>query len=78
MTAVHIPQIKPKVVTTYNKYMGGGDLNDMMSSKYYDGRKLTCMWKRVAYNILHRMMLNAYIFVSTTDGDRMLSRIRFI
>ena len=79
MPAIHIPQDKPIVATTYNKYMGGVDLNDMMTSTYHDGRKSTCMWKRVAYNILHRMMLNAYIlYQQNTDGDRILSRIKFI
>jgi hypothetical protein len=79
MPAIHIPHDKPIVATTYNKYMGGVDLNDMMTSTYDDGRKSTCMWKRVAYNILHRMMLNAYIlYQQNTDGDRILSRIKFI
>jgi hypothetical protein len=34
MPAIHIPQDKPIVATTYNKYMGGVDLNDMMTSTY--------------------------------------------
>jgi hypothetical protein len=39
MPAIHIPHDKPIVATTYNKYMGGVDLNDMMTSTYDDGRK---------------------------------------
>ena len=51
--------------------MGGVDLNDMMSSTYDDGRKSTCIWKRVLYNILHRISLNAYILLrQNTDKDR--------
>ncbi|XP_052089776.1 piggyBac transposable element-derived protein 4-like [Mytilus californianus] len=52
---------KPVVSSIYSKNMGGVDLNDMMSGIYDDKRKTKTMWKRLAINIFHRMVLNAYI-----------------
>ncbi|VDI01927.1 Hypothetical predicted protein, partial [Mytilus galloprovincialis] len=46
---------KPKMITEYNKYMRGVDLNDMLTSFYEDGRKSTKMWKKIVFNIIHRM-----------------------
>jgi hypothetical protein len=37
------------------------------------------MWKRIAINIFHRMLLNAYIlYRRNTDDDQLLSRADFI
>ena len=55
--------------------MGGVDLNDMMSDIYEDKRKTKAMWKRVAINLFHRMLLNAYILYKyNTDNERLISR----
>lgn len=52
---------KPDVVLEYNKYMGGVDLSDMMLYAYLDERRTVKYWKKVTFNILHRMIVNAYI-----------------
>jgi hypothetical protein len=50
-------------------------MNDMMSGVYDDHRKSKSMWKRIAINIFHRMLLNAYIlYRRNTDDDQLLSR----
>ena len=55
--------------------MGGVDLNDMMSDIYEDKRKTKAMWKRVAINLFHRMLLNAYILYKyNTHNERLISR----
>lgn len=56
---------KPVVSTVYSKYIGWVDLNDMMSGINDDKRKTKTMWKRLAINIFHRMVLNAYILDAT-------------
>ena len=54
-------------------------MNDMMSGVYDDHRKSKSMWKRIAINIFHRMLLNAYIlYRRNTDDDQLLSRADFI
>jgi hypothetical protein len=79
MNAVHNQNEKPSIATTYNKFMGGVDRNDMLSGVYDDHRKSKAMWKRIAINILHRMLLNAYIlYRRNTDDDQLLSRADFI
>ncbi|CAC5422091.1 unnamed protein product [Mytilus coruscus] len=59
--------------------MGGVDLKDMMCGIYEDKRKTKNMWKRVAINIFHRMLLNAYILYKyNTDENQLISRYEFI
>ena len=54
-------------------------MNDMMSGVYDDHRKSKSMWKRIAINIFHRILLNAYIlYRRNTDDDQLLSRADFI
>lgn len=55
------PKIKPKIITSYNKYMGGIDTSDMMLYTYLDERRTVRYWKKVAFNIIARMVLNSYI-----------------
>jgi hypothetical protein len=55
------PQIKPKIITSYNKFMGGIDSSDMMLYTYWDERRTVCYWRKVAFNIIARMVLNNYI-----------------
>ncbi|VDI78546.1 Hypothetical predicted protein [Mytilus galloprovincialis] len=68
---------KPKMITEYNKFMGGVDLNDMLTSFYEDGRKSTKMWKKIVFNIIHRMVINAYILYQQ-NSDNAKSRLHFI
>jgi hypothetical protein len=53
MNAVHNQNEKPSIATTYNKFMEGVDMNDMMSGVYDDHRKSKSMWKRIAMYRMH-------------------------
>jgi hypothetical protein len=55
------PQIKPKIITSYNKFLGDIDSSDMMPYTYSDKRQTVCYWKKVAFNIIAWMVLNSYI-----------------
>ncbi|XP_017795067.1 PREDICTED: piggyBac transposable element-derived protein 4-like [Habropoda laboriosa] len=55
---------KPAVVHNYNKFMGGVDEADKMLYAYLDERRTMKYWKKVAFNIIGRMVLNAYIIYS--------------
>jgi hypothetical protein len=41
--------------------MGGNDPSDMMLYTYLDERWTVHYWKKVAFNIIARMVLNSYI-----------------
>jgi hypothetical protein len=41
--------------------MGGIDSSDMMLYTYLDERQIVCYWKKVALNIINRIILNSYI-----------------
>jgi hypothetical protein len=48
-------------------------MNDMMSGVYDDHHKSKSMWKRIAINIFHRMLLDAYIlYRRNTDDDQLV------
>lgn len=69
---------KPKLVEKYNKYMGGVDLNDMMTGFYTDKRKSVKMWKKIVFNIIQRMIINAYVlYTENTSDNPVKSRLRF-
>jgi hypothetical protein len=55
------PKIKPKIITSYNKPMGDIDSSDMILYTYLDERPKVHYWKKVAFNIIARMVLNCYI-----------------
>ena len=72
---VHNANERPNIATDYNQSMGRVDLNDMMSGIYEDKRKTKTMWKRVAINLFHRMLLNVYILYKyNTDNEKLISR----
>ncbi|XP_068081918.1 piggyBac transposable element-derived protein 4-like [Anabrus simplex] len=52
---------KPAIIASYNKFMGGIDTSDMMLYSYLDERRTVRYWKKVAFNIIARMVLNSYI-----------------
>lgn len=68
---------KPEIISEYNKFMGGVDISDMKCSFYDDKRKTMKVWKKVMFNIFHRMMLNAYILYEE-NTDAPMTRLRFI
>jgi hypothetical protein len=41
--------------------MGSIDSSDMMLYTYLDERQRACYWKKVAFNIIARMVLKSYI-----------------
>lgn len=68
---------KPLTVLDYNKYMGGVDQTDMMLYFYLDERRTVKYWKKVTFNILSRMLLNAYILFTEHTTGRSMNRIKF-
>ncbi|CAC5362079.1 unnamed protein product [Mytilus coruscus] len=69
---------KPAMICAYNKFMGGVDLVDMMTESYNDGRKTLKVWKKVVFNLMHRMVINAYIlYQQNTSDNPKLSRLVF-
>jgi hypothetical protein len=54
------PQTKPKIITSYNKFMGVIDSSDMMLYTYLDERQAVHYWEKVAFNIIASMVMNGY------------------
>jgi hypothetical protein len=54
-------QMKPKIITSYNKFMGAINASDMRLYTYLDERQTVRYWEKVAFNIIARMVLNSYI-----------------
>lgn len=69
---------KPHMIReTYNPYMCGVDLHDMMLYTYHDERKQLKVWKKVVFNLFSRMLFNAYIIYKENVEGRPLSRLEF-
>ena len=65
------PQKKHDVILDYNRYMGGIDGNDMMTYFYLDERRTVKFWKKVAFNMIVRMVLNAYLlYLENNNGGK--------
>lgn len=69
---------KPKMIEYYNTKMGGVDLADQLVSAYVDGRKTMKVWKKVVFNLLQRMVTNAYILYKQNSDAPRLSRLSFL
>ncbi|XP_023210629.1 piggyBac transposable element-derived protein 4-like [Centruroides sculpturatus] len=75
------PILRPEIVSSYNKFMGGVDIHDSMLIAYLDERRSKKYWKKVAFNIIARMLLNAYIlYKENCSGSqrKALSHVDFI
>ena len=72
-------QGNPKTIVKYKKkYMGGVDLNDMLTSFYSDNRKTVKLWKRVVFNLIQRYVINAYIlYMQNTSDGPIKTRLQF-
>ena len=59
--------------------MGGIDTSDMMLYVYLDERRTLKYWKKVVFNVLSGMLLNAYILYKENHFGRNkpLSRLNF-
>lgn len=61
--------------------MGGIDHFDMMLYQYLDERRTVKYWKKVAFNIFARMVLNSYVIYKdscTQNHMKPISRYQFI
>lgn len=68
---------KPSIVHQYNREMKGTDITDQMLCTYLDDRKCLKPWKKVIFNVISRMMLNAYVLYELTSVTPM-SRYDFM
>ena len=68
---------KPDVILQYNKYMGGVDCSDMMLYCYLDERRTLKYWKKVAFTLISRMVVNSYIIYSQRAPRRVMTRYKF-
>ena len=50
--------------------MGGVDHHDQLLYSYLDERKTVKTWKKCAFNIISRMLLNSYIIYKQNTSDR--------
>nr|XP_034194869.1 piggyBac transposable element-derived protein 4-like [Osmia lignaria] len=71
-----IRSTKPAIIQSYNAFMGGVDESDKMLYTYLDERRSVKYWKKVAFNIINRMVLNAYIIYKETVKSKAISRRR--
>jgi hypothetical protein len=73
------PQTKPKIITSYNKFMGAIDSSHMMLYTYLDERWTVRYWKTVAFNIIARMVLTSYsLYKENYRGpSKLKSRYRY-
>ncbi|CAC5384500.1 unnamed protein product [Mytilus coruscus] len=69
---------KPKMIEYYNTKMGGIDLADQLVSAYVDDRKTMKVWKKIVFNLLQRMVTNAYIHYKQNSDAPRLSRLSFL
>ncbi|XP_043264197.1 uncharacterized protein LOC122404327 [Colletes gigas] len=69
---------KPAIIHSYNTFMGGVDESDKMLYTYLDERRTVKYWKKVAFNIMNRMVLNAYIIYKKNANNRAMTRLDFI
>jgi hypothetical protein len=67
----------PEVVKRYNKNMGGVDGADMVFSFYSNNRKSLKVWKKMAFHIIQRMLLNAYVLYSQNVTGKVKTRQQF-
>lgn len=62
------------MITKYNMYVGGIYTSDQMLYCYLDERRTLKYWKKVAFNIIARMILNSYIVYKENKAGKILSR----
>lgn len=67
---------RPKMIRHYNAFMGGVDSADQMLYCYLDERRTLRYWKKVAFHIFSRMLVNLYILYKL-NTDKPLSRLAF-
>lgn len=68
---------KPAIVHSYNTFIGGVDESDKMLYTYLHERRTVKYWKKMAFNIISRIVLNAYIIYKERVGDRAMNQLPF-
>ncbi|CAG2226935.1 unnamed protein product [Mytilus edulis] len=69
---------KPKLIEHYNTKIGGVDLANQLVSAHVDDRKTMKVWKKVVFNLLQRMVTNAYILYKQNSDAPRLSMLSFL
>ena len=64
------PLMRPQVIASYDKYMGGVDRADQMVSYATYAARTLKWWKRVIFHTISAAILNAYIIYKQTTTDR--------
>jgi hypothetical protein len=67
----------PEVVKKYNKNMGGVDGADMIMSYYSNNRKSLKVWKKMAFHIIQRVLLNAYVLYYQNTTNKVKTWLQF-
>lgn len=67
----------PQIIKAYNSSMGGVDGADMQISFYSNTRKSLKVWKKMAFHILQRMLINAYVLYKSNTSGKVISRLQF-
>ncbi|XP_017756228.1 PREDICTED: piggyBac transposable element-derived protein 4-like [Eufriesea mexicana] len=70
-------KVKPCIVDCYNRYMGGVDESDKMLYVYLDERRTVKYWKKVTFNVIARMVLNAYLLYKEARKEKLMTRLEF-
>ena len=71
------PVLRPSVVLSYDKFMGGVDRSDQMVSYATFNSRTLKWWKRVIFHVISLSILNAYLLYKekTEDATPMLQRV---
>ncbi|XP_066275083.1 piggyBac transposable element-derived protein 4-like [Branchiostoma lanceolatum] len=72
------PVRRPRVVSKYNKSMGGVDLSDARLYKYLSERRTMKWTNKVVFSILGRAVLNSYILYDLHTNQPKLSRYQYM
>jgi hypothetical protein len=73
------PQIKPRIITSYNRSMGSIDSSDMILYTHLAEGQTMGYWKKVVFNNISRMVLNRYILYKENykKPDKLKSRHKY-
>lgn len=67
----------PQIIRAYNSSTGEVDGADMQLSFYSNTRKSLKVWKKMAFHILQRMLINAYVLYKSNTSGKVISRLQF-
>ncbi|XP_050516259.1 piggyBac transposable element-derived protein 4-like [Diabrotica virgifera virgifera] len=70
-------KIKPLPIIQYNKYMGGVDLQDQMSSYYPPTRKTLRWYKKIGIHLFQLYLPNAHRLYNKYHGNNKMSYYKF-